>query len=62
MTGYAWRCAVVAAAFGVAGYFAAAVASGATGAERIALTAKKFEFSMKEIRLKKGKPVTLGWR
>jgi cytochrome c oxidase subunit 2 len=58
MTSFAWRCAVIAAFFGVAGYFTAAIANGATGAERIALTAKKFEFSAKEIRLKKGKPVT----
>lgn len=58
MTSFAWRCAAIAAFFGIAGYFAAAVANGATGAARIALTAKKFEFSAKEIRLKKGKPVT----
>lgn len=58
MTGLAWRCAAIAVSSGVAGYFAAAVANGATGAGRIALTAMKFEFSAKEIRVKKGKPVT----
>jgi cytochrome c oxidase subunit 2 len=54
----AWRLVVTAATFGVAGYFAAAIANGAAGHERINLSAKKFEFSASEIRLKKGKPVT----
>ena len=58
MPHFAWRCTAIAVFFGIAGYFAAAVALGAAGAERIALTATKFEFSAKEIRLKKRKPVT----
>ncbi len=52
------RLAAIAAFSGAAGYFAAACAAGGAVPERIALTAMKFEFSVKEIRLKKGKPVT----
>jgi cytochrome c oxidase subunit 2 len=57
MTGFAWRCAAIALFFGTAGYVATPVAR-EVGGERIALTATKFEFSAKEIQLKKGKPVT----
>ena len=52
------RLVLTATIFGVAGYFAAAIANGAAGPERISIGAKKFEFSVNEIRLKKGKPVT----
>jgi cytochrome c oxidase subunit II len=58
MKGFAWRLAVTAATFGVAGYFAAAIANGAAGPERISLNARKFEYSASEIRLKRGKSVT----
>ena len=58
MKSIAWRLVVTATTFGVAGYFAAVVANGAAGPERISLDARKFEYSASEIRLKKGKPVT----
>lgn len=58
MSSLSWRCALIALFFGAAGYFTAAVALGAAGPERIALSAAKFEFSAKEIRVRKGKPVT----
>ena len=51
------RLAAIAAAAGAAGYFAAALADAASS-ERIALTATKFAFSSKEIKLRKGRPVT----
>lgn len=54
----AWSLIAAAAVCGPAGYYAAAAAKGA-GPPRIALTATKFDFSTKEIRLKKGRPVTL---
>jgi cytochrome c oxidase subunit II len=58
MKGFAWRLAVTAATFGVAGYFATAIANDAAGPERISLNARKFEYSASEIRLKRGKSVT----
>jgi cytochrome c oxidase subunit II len=58
MKGFAWRLAGTAATFGVAGYFATAIANGAAGPERISLNARKFEYSASEIRLKRGKSVT----
>ncbi len=48
---------IVAAVCACAGYYAAA-ATGA-GAQRVAVTAVKFEFSTPEIRVRKGQPVTL---
>ena len=50
------RLAAVAAVAGTAGYFAAALA--AVEPDRVALTATKFAFSSREIKLRKGKPVT----
>ncbi len=47
---------LVAAVCGPAGYYAAAAAE---SPQRIALTATKFHFSATEIRVKKGRPVTL---
>jgi len=47
---------VVAAVCGLAGYYAAARGA---GAQRVAITAAKFEFSAHEIRVRKGQPVTL---
>ena len=49
---------LLAAVCGPAGYYAAAV-MGETGAQRIALRASKYEFDAKEIRVRKGSPVTL---
>ena len=57
MCGYLLRLAAIAAAAGTAGYFAAALAAAAEP-ERIALSATKFAFSSKEIKLRKGRPVT----
>ena len=48
--------AAVAAVAGTAGYFVAALA--AVEPDRIALTVSKFTFSSREIKLRKGKPVT----
>ena len=55
MTGRAHRIAFIFVAFVAAGYVAAVAA---TGPDRISLTAKKFSFSSKEIRVRKGKTVT----
>jgi len=54
----AWRLAAASAALVCAGYFAVSSAAG-TDTERIALSASKFEFSAKEIRVRRGRPVTL---
>jgi cytochrome c oxidase subunit II len=51
----AWPLLVTAAVFGPAGYYAAAAGA---GAERVAVTATKFDFGAREIRVRKGRPVT----
>jgi len=48
----------VATICGPAGYYAASAAQDA-GAQRVALTATRFDFSAKEISVRKGQPVTL---
>lgn len=58
MPGFPQRCAMVAMLSIVGGYLAAPVLP-ASRAERIELAAHKFAFSSSEIRLVKGKPVTL---
>ena len=57
MRAHLMRLAAIAAIAGVAGYYAAALAAAAPP-DRIALTAAKFAFSSREIRLRKGRPVT----
>ncbi len=59
MRRFAHNLAATAAIAGVAGYLLAAAAHGAAAGERIALVAAKFTFSQPEIRLKKGRPVTI---
>lgn len=49
--------ALLAAASAAAGHYAAALAAAASS-ERVALIATKFAFSNREIRLRKGQPVT----
>jgi cytochrome c oxidase subunit 2 len=51
------RCGVAAVLGATAGYLAA-VAPAAERGTRVALSATKFEFSAKEIRVRKGEPVT----
>lgn len=51
------RCAVALVVGGSAGYLAAAVSTGAN-AQRVAITATKYDFSPKAIRVRKGQPVT----
>jgi cytochrome c oxidase subunit II len=55
MSRLAWSLLAAAALCGPAGYYAAQAA----GAERIVVSAKKFSFDKQEIRVKKGRPVTL---
>ena len=57
MRRYLMRLAAIAVVAGTAGYFAAALAA-AAGPERIELTVAKFAFSSREIKLRKGRPVT----
>jgi cytochrome c oxidase subunit II len=57
MTRFAWLLVAGAAVCAPAVYYAAA-ADGA-GPQRVTLSATKFSFSAKEIRVKKGRPVTL---
>lgn len=52
------RCIAAAVLAAPAGFLAATVTS-PKGAERIELSAKKYEFSAAEIRVRKGRPVTL---
>lgn len=56
MRRYAWRGAVAVAAMACAGHFATAAPA---GGERIALEAVKYAFSKPEIRVKRGRAVTL---
>ena len=58
MARFVWNLLVAAAVCAPAAYYAAVAADDA-GPQRIALTAVKWEFSAKEIRVKKGRPVTL---
>jgi len=56
MWGFAARLVAVALVSGTAGYF---VAQAQPAATRIELSARKFEFGQREVRVKKGQPVTL---
>ena len=58
MNSFGWLCAATALLAAVAGYFAAPLAL-AVGDERIAVSTLKFAFSVQEIRVTRGKPVTL---
>jgi cytochrome c oxidase subunit II len=53
-----WPLVLAAAIGGPAGYLAAA-ATGDALPQRVAVTAKKFDFNSREIRVRKGRPVTL---
>jgi cytochrome c oxidase subunit 2 len=57
MSGTVWRFVAVAALAAVTGYYAAAFAAAAPA--RIEVVASKFDFSAKEIRAKKGQPLTV---
>ena len=54
----AWHLLAAAAIGGPAGYLAAA-ATGDALPERVAITARKFDFASREIHVRKGRPVTL---
>ena len=55
MSRLAWSLLATAALSGPAGYFAAAAGE---GGQRIAVNATKFDFTVTEIRVRKGRPVT----